>query len=181
MVSLARVLVTGAWLMVGVAFLDALAAAPRQDTEEDLQSRLQREPNPVKKARHEIRLGRLKLLEAIDAYDKQDANKAQDLLGAYLTHIRSSWQLLQSSGRNAFRHPEGFKELEIALREDGRFIEDLSHRLSFFDRSNVVKTAKEVEQIRAAVIKEIFPSERARDKAGKDVQHLKGRGSRVIP
>ena len=170
MVSLARVLVTGAWLMVGVAFLDAVAAAPRKDTEEDLRSRLQRESNPVKKARYEIRLGRLQLLEAIDAFDKHDANKAQDLLGAYLTHIRSAWQLLQSSGRNAFRHPEGFKELDIALREDGRLLEDLSHRLSYYERGEVDKTAKEIEQIRAEVIKELFPPERARDKAGINAQ-----------
>ena len=171
MVSLARVLITGAWLMVGVAFLDTVAAAPRNDTEEDLQSRLQRESNPVKKAKYEIRLGRLKLTEAIDAFDRHDANKAQDLLGAYLMHIRSSWQLLQSSGRNAFRHPGGFKELDIALREDGRFIEDLTLRLSYYDRGNVVRTSKELEQIRAAVIKELFPPERERGKAGKDVQH----------
>ena len=157
MVSLGRVLVTGACLLVGVALFDAVGAAPHQDTEEDLGSRLQRESNPVKKARYEIRLGRLQLLEAIDAFDKHDANKAQDLLGAYLTHIRSSWQLLQSSGRDAFRHPEGFKELDIALREDGRLLEDLSHRLSYYDRGDVDKTAKEIEQIRAKVIKELFP------------------------
>jgi hypothetical protein len=171
MVSLGRVLVTGAWLMVGVALLDAISVAPRKDTEEGLQSRLQRESDPVKKAEYEIRLGRLKLLEAIDAFDQNDANKAQDLLGAYLTHVRSSWQLLQSSGRNAFRHPEGFKELDIALRQDGRLIEDLSHRLSYYDRGNVVKTGEEIEQIRAAVMQELFPLERARAKAGKDVQH----------
>ena len=162
MVSLARVLVTGAWLMAGVALLDAVAAAPRRDTEGDLRSRLQRESNPIKKAKYEIRLGRVKLLEAIDAFDKHDANKAQDLLGAYLTHIRSSWQLLQSSGRNAFRNPEGFKELDIALREDGRLLEDLSHRLSYYERGDVDKTAKEIEQIRAEVIKELFPPVRTR-------------------
>ena len=170
MVSLARVLVTGAWLMVGVALLDAVAATPRKDTEEDLRSRLQRESNPIKKAKYEIRLGRLKLLEAIDAFGKHDANKAQDLLSAYLTHIRSSWQLLQSSGRNTFRHPEGFKELDIALRKDGRLLEDLSHRLSYFERGEVDKTAKEIEQIRAAVIKELFSPGRPRANGSKDAQ-----------
>jgi hypothetical protein len=171
MFSLARVLLTGAWLMAGVALFDAVAAAPRHDTEEDLLARLQRESDPVKKAKYEIRLGRLKLVEAIDAFDHQDANKAQNLLDAYLTHIRSSWQLLQSSGRNAFRHPEGFKELDIALREDVRFIEDLSHRLSYFDRGNLVKTGEELEQIRAKVMKELFPRERGHDRVGKDAPH----------
>jgi len=48
--------------------------------------------------------------------------------------------------------------------------EDLSHRLSYFDRGNVDKTAKEIEQIRAEVIKELFPPESARDKAGINAQ-----------
>ena len=165
-----RVLITGAWLMVGVAFLDAVAAAPRKDTEEDLRSRLQRESNPIKKAKYEIRLGRVKLLEAIDAFDKHDAHKARELLAAYLTHIRSSWQLLQNSGRNAFRHPEGFKELDIALREDGRLLEDLSHRLSYYERGEVEKTAKEIEQIRAEVIKKLFLPGGTRDKGSTDAQ-----------
>jgi len=50
MSSLARVLVTGAWLMVGVVCIDTMAAAPHTDTEEDLQARLQRESKPEKKA-----------------------------------------------------------------------------------------------------------------------------------
>jgi hypothetical protein len=165
-----RVLVTAAVLVAGV-LLGAAKPVPRHDTEEDLQRRLQRETKPVKKALYEIRLGRLKLLEAIDASGKRDLNETGELLGAYLAHIRSSWQLLQSSGRNAFRHPEGFKELDIALREDGRFLDDLSHRLSYYERGDVEKTVKEIEQIRAAVIKELFPPERARDKADKDAQH----------
>jgi hypothetical protein len=78
--------------------------------------------------------------------------------------------LLQSSGRDAFRHPEGFKELDIALREDARFLEDLSHRLSYYERGDVDKTAKEIGQIRAEVIKELFPPVRARDKKSKDAQ-----------
>jgi len=111
------------------------------------------------------------LREAIDAFDKQDAKKAQESLGDYLSHIRASWTLLQSSGRNAVRHPEGFRELDLALREDGRFIEDLSHRLSYFDRGNLVKAGEEIEQIRTKVIKELFPPVNPRNKSGRDVQH----------
>ena len=165
-----RVLLTGAWLIAGVVLLGAANPGPSRNTEQDLQLRLQRETNPVKKARYEIRLGRLKLIEAIDTFDKRDAQKARELLAAYLMHIRSAWQLLQSAGRNAFRNPEGFKQLDIALRVDGRFLEDLSHRLSYFERGEVDKTAKEIEQIRAEVIKELFPPVRARDKKSKDAQ-----------
>jgi hypothetical protein len=153
-----------------VLLLGAANPGPSRDTEQNLQLRLQRATKPVKKAQYEIRLARLKLTEAIDAFDKRDADKARELLAAYLAHIRSAWQLLQSSGRNAFRHPEGFKELDIALREDGRLLEDLGHHLSYYERSAVDKTAEEIEQIRADVIKALFSPVRARDKGSEDAQ-----------
>src|SRR5260370_25378250 len=105
------------------------SSARHADSESDLAARLQREQNPVKKAKYEIRLGRLKLNQAIDAYDKGSPDQSGQLLDAYLERMKSSWQILRDSGRNAVRQPQGFKELDIALREDSRTLEDLKHRV----------------------------------------------------
>jgi hypothetical protein len=137
-----------------------LSPARRPDAEGDLLARIQLEQNPVKKAKYEIRLGRVKLLQAIDAYGKGSLEQCQQLLGDYLGRIKDSWQLLQSSGRRAVRHPQGFKELDIELREDGRMLEDLKHRMPYMDREPVEKAAQEVERIRAEVLRALFPVER---------------------
>ena len=170
MVPLGRVLFTSACLIASVALLGAASPVPRRDNEQHLLNRLQQETRPVKKAKYEIRLARLKLLEAVDAVDQGGPEKVRELLSLYLAHIRTSWQLLQSSGRNAVRKPEGFKELDIALRRDGRILTDLGQRLPYFERGDVEKTAKEIEQIRAEVIKALFPPPRSRGKADRAVQ-----------
>jgi hypothetical protein len=129
------------------------------DKEADLLARLQRESDPVKKARIEIRLARLRLSEAADAYDKGNVEEADRLLSAYLERMNSAWARLKSSRRPAHKRPAGFKDLDIALREDARFLEDMKHRVSYGVRAPVERTAAEVEKLRDAVLKALFPAE----------------------
>jgi hypothetical protein len=144
-----------------LAFLCGGAGSARHaDSEEDLLARIQRENDPVRKAKYEIRLGRVKLEQAIDAYDQGHLEQCQKLLAAYLERMRGSWETLRSSGRRASRHPQGFKELDIALREDGRLLDDLKRRIPALDRGPAEKTAQEVEELRSEVLRVLFPAER---------------------
>jgi hypothetical protein len=129
----------------------------RRDNERDLLTRIARERNPVKKAKYEVRLARVKLFQAMEALDRKDVEGSQKLLRDYLERLKSAWATLQSSGRSAHRKPQGFKELDIELREDARYLEDLKHRFSYLDRGPVEKTAQEVEHLRSVVLKALFP------------------------
>jgi hypothetical protein len=152
-------------LLAGLLICGLLAppapAAPgrRPDKEADLLARLQRESNPVKKARIEIRLGRLKLSEAAGAYEKGNVEAADRLLSAYLERMNSAWERLKSSRRQAHKRPAGFKDLDIALREDARYLDDLKHRVPYMLRAPVEKVATEVEKLRDEVLKALFPTE----------------------
>lgn len=147
--------------VIFVVILAGGASPPRRrDSEADLLARLQREQNPVKKAKIEIRLARLKLLRGLDACQKDDHEQCQQGLSTYFDLISSSWQRLKSSGRQAVRQPQGFKELDIALREDLRRLEDLKRGVPFADRGEVEKTSEEIEKIRNEVLKALFPGER---------------------
>lgn len=152
--------------------------AGRRDTESSLLSRIERERNLVKKAKLEIRLGRLKLLQALAARDQGDVEGCYRLLEAYLERMKSAWATLKSSGRQAARRPEGFKELDIALREGGRLLEDLAHRVSYQERGPVEKVAKEIEQIRNEVLRALFPSEHSHS-AECGVLRCQGRNSAI--
>jgi len=134
-------------------------SARQPDKEEDLLARLERERNPVKKAKYEIRLGRLKLHQATDAYDRGSFDQSEQLLSAYLERMKSSWQILRDSGRRAVKQPQGFKELDIELREDWRLLDDLKHRVSYTDRGPIERTAHEVDRIRSEVLHALFPGE----------------------
>jgi hypothetical protein len=153
-------------LLIGVpTFLEGASSAPRSETEAQLLARLEKEHDPVKKSQEETRLARIKLLQAIQAYEQGNIERGAQLVSAYLGTIKESWQILRSSGRNAARHPQGFKDLDIELREDARLLGDLKQRISYFDREPIEKTEKEVEQVRTEVLLALFPAARAPEAA----------------
>jgi len=141
------------WGMVSLACLCAFGS----ETEELLLRRIESESNRVKKAKDEIRLADLKLEQARNAYEQGDVQVGAKLLEAFVGDMETAWKILQESGRQAAKQPQGFKELDISLRHDGRLLEDLEHRVAYFDRGPVEKAAEEMEHLRAEVLRALFP------------------------
>ena len=148
-------LILGGWLVFGILVLPGSAFG--RDTEEQLLQRIQSERNPVRKAKDEIKLARLKLTQVQDAYSQGHTEAGAKLLGALVDIMKASWKLLQNSGRKASKQPEGFRELEIALRENVRLLQDLGRTVSYFDRPPLVNAAQELEQMRYEVLHALFP------------------------
>jgi len=146
----------------GMVFLRGMCASARE-TEEQLLEHIQSEPNPVKKAKYEIRFANLKLEQARDAYEQRDVQLGSKLLEVFVEHMKTSWRILQESGRQAAKQPQGFKELDISLRQDVRLLEDLRHRVAYFDRGPVDKAAQEMERVRSEVLRALFPAAKPRD------------------
>ena len=145
------------FLACWLAFPAGMLPARRADKEGDLVARLARETDPVNHAKLEIRLARVKLFQAIAAFDQGNIAGCRELLAGYLERLRSAWSTLQKSGRPAHKRPQGFKELDIELREDSRYLEDLKHRFPFTERESVEKVAHDVEDLRNEVLKALFP------------------------
>ncbi len=140
-----------------LALSAATLLARRADKEGDLLARLEHETEPVKHAQFEIRLAHVKLAQATEAFDQGNITDSRELLGAFLERLRSAWSTLQKSGRPAHKRPQGFKELDIELREDARYLEDLKHRFPYSEREPVEKVAHEVDELRNEVLKALFP------------------------
>jgi len=153
-------------LLIGVpGFLAGASPAPPPESEAQLLARVEKEQDPVRKSKLESRLARIKLQQAIRTYEQGNTEQGEQLVSAYLARIKDAWQILTSSGRNAAHASRGFKELDIELREDARLLDDLKHRISYFDRGPVEKVEKEVEQERAEVLHALFPVTRAPEAA----------------
>ena len=161
-----RPLLSIAFLLIGVpAFLAGASSAPPSETEAQLLARMQKEHDPVRKSKEETRLARIKLRQAIQAYEQGNTEQGAQLVSEYLGRMKDSWQTLRSSGRNAAHAPQGFKELDIELREDARLLDDLKRRISYYERDPIEKAEKEVEQMRAEVLQALFPAARAPEAA----------------
>ena|SRR5579863_4512703 len=148
-------------LTVGAPAAESFALR-HADNEADLAARIAREQDPVKKAKYEIRLGDLKLQQAASAYDQDQFESGEKLLNSYSDQMKDAWKLLKESGRDAVRKPAGFKELDIALREDARQLDDLQHRVPFTDRGPLDKVTQEINQTHAEVMAALFPPGRSR-------------------
>jgi len=140
-----------------LALSAATLLARRADKEGDLVARLEHETDPVKRAKLEIRLAHVKLVQATETFDQGNIAGSRELLGAFLERVHSAWSTLQKSGRPAHKKPQGFKELDIELREDVRYLEDLKHRFPYAEREPVEKVAHEVDDLRNEVLKALFP------------------------
>jgi hypothetical protein len=159
----------GTILPIGLAFAGLLLAAPSavgRDTEEQLVERIKSEPNPVKKAKAEVKVSRFQLAKVQDAYSHGRVEDGAKLLATFMETLNTSWKLLHDSGRTAAKHPEGFRELEIALREDGRALKDLERVVDYFDRAPLEGAVKDLEQMQGQLIHELFPGGSSRNKNG---------------
>ncbi|HUZ46602.1 MAG TPA: hypothetical protein VMW54_08190 [Terriglobia bacterium] len=130
---------------------------PSNEKEEKLVAKIEREMNPGKKARLQIRLARMKLLTAIESYDHNDFEKGRMLLQEYREQINASWKTLQGSRRGIAKHFRAYKDLEIGLREDERLLNDLRHRVPYPENRSIETIAKESGEIHSQVLGVLFP------------------------
>ncbi len=128
-----------------------------KDTEAKLVASIARERKPIKRAKLEVRLGTVQLRQAIRAYDRSQIPEGQKLLLSFLGDMENSWKILQSTGRNAAKKPDGFQQLEIALHEDARRLDDLRRRVFYLDRGPVEQALSTVERLHGKVLLALFP------------------------
>lgn len=143
-------------------------AAPRE-SEENLQQKIQREAKPIKKSKLQIHLARLHLEKALAAYGKGEEAQGRELLKLYVAQIEAAEETLRSSGRRASRQPQGFKELEIAARENAWRLSELKKRLRVESRGAVDEVLERAERVHEHVIRALFPSPRSSRVASAEV------------
>jgi hypothetical protein len=152
---------------VGIALISAMALvmgttipvlARSHDNETKLMAKLQRETNPVRKAKIEVKLGRLKLHKAFSAYSDGHYDDCWKLLDDYQSYMEKAWADLQASGKNAAKKSDGFKQLDIGLRESRRDMEDFETRITYDERKAVEKIRLKTENLHNRVLTALFPA-----------------------
>jgi hypothetical protein len=143
--------------LVVLGLIPICTSAKSHETAADLQQRIDSDQNPVKKAKDEVKLAELKLDDVKGEYSAGRIDSGQKVLGTFVDEMKTSWKLLQDSGRKAPRQPDGFKELEIALRENERILQDLARTVSYFDRAPIMKAVMDLDQMRNEVLQAQFP------------------------
>lgn len=132
---------------------------PRQnkDKEYKLTEKIERERNPGKRARLQIRLAKLKLNQANAAYSHRDFVEGKILMQEYLKQVRNSWATLQNTQNAIRKHVRAFMDLEISLREDDRLLRDMQRHIPYPESETIKQVAIESSAIHKQVLEVLFP------------------------
>jgi len=146
-----------------LSFVSVCSLCPRslsargKENEAKLLASIEREKKPVKKAKLEVRLGRLQLQQAIKAYEKQQIPEGQKLLSSSVEDMEQAWNILKASGRNAAKEPQGFRTLEIALNADSRRLDDLRRETFYLNRPPLDDALRKLNHLHEQVLLALFP------------------------
>jgi hypothetical protein len=128
-----------------------------QDPAAKFRSRFARESDPLRKARLMPQYGDLQFQQIQIALD--DGNIAQAVVDArnFRDQARSCAQELDAKEPDPEKHPGGFKQLQISLRQSLRRLEDIIVRLNTDDNKPFIEVRKDLEELDRHLVRELFP------------------------
>ena len=145
------------------------AAYPSQQVQQGLQQpdkrvdelqkerdKLKREKDPVGHTKIDIRISEILLGFIGDSAKNGDFDQMQKQLQEYSAVIDDAADTMMKTGRDANRHPGGFKDLEISLRHQMSRLEGLGQGLTFEHRDPVIKAKEIASGIRDRLIKALL-------------------------
>src|SRR5580704_9769785 len=123
--------------------------------------KLKRLTDPVDRTKTDINISEILLSLAGDAVRSGEPELLEKRLGEYSGTIQDAHQTMIKTGRDAYRKPGGFKDLEIALRRQMRTLDDLGHSLTFDQREPVTKAKQLASDIHEDLFKALFGEKNA--------------------
>jgi hypothetical protein len=150
----------GAWalslmaaLFLGPALADEGAAA--------LRSRFDAESDPVRKAKLMPKLGEAEFHDIRKQVDEGLLPDAIALLKQYRDEVQLCANGLDTAKIDAEKHPSGFKELQISLRESLRRLNEITRGLSADEQAPFLEFREDLDEINRHMIQKLFPHEPA--------------------
>jgi len=142
------------------AFLLAALVTPPARAEESLEglrAEFHRETDAVKRAKLFPKLGAALIAEMRKQESARQYEGVAPLFLEYRDGASAAYDGLAASGRDAEKHPKGFRELEMHLRQSLHALNDIVFGLPLEDREPLRGPQQEIEQIEERLIRALFP------------------------
>lgn len=120
-------------------------------------SRFEHETDPVHKAKLIVPLGTAEFDQIEKQVIDSDISDALSGVRAYQGQVMLCEKGLDAKGVDAEKHPAGFKELEISVRESLRRLDNVLVRLSGDDQKPFLDVRKSLDDVNRHLIKQLFP------------------------
>lgn len=145
---------------VGWAVLMIVAAASSvvaQNRVAELRARFQSETNPVHKAKLLPRLADAEFSEAQNQVAAGNLADAAAIVEKVRDEAHTADGALDGTKRDAEKHPDGYRQLQISVRESVRRLNDILTGLAGDDQKPFQEVRDDLEKLDRQLIHQLFP------------------------
>jgi hypothetical protein len=128
-----------------------------QDSLAKFEAQYELERDPVVKAKILAKDGRLELDQVRADLKTNNEEQALSDLEHYRDEVELSVKALSTTGLNAEKHPGGFKELQISLRQTLRSVDDVIDSLPYDKRPWFQAVRSDLAKSQATLMDQLFP------------------------
>ena len=143
----------------GLAFSVALLSGSffAQDHTAELRARFSAETDPVHKAKLLTKLFDSEFREIQDLIGAGKLNEASPIADQLADEADSAAKALDARAKDAEKHPEGYKQLEMSVRGSLRRMNNILIELSGEDQKPFLAVRDRLEVLEKQLIRELFP------------------------
>jgi hypothetical protein len=128
-----------------------------QDQISTFRSRLEHDPDPVHKARIMKELGDAEFQQIQKDLAAGDDPDAVAVLEKYQAEAQGCVKDLDAKEIDAEKHPNGFKQLQVSIRQSLRRLDDILPSLTADEQKPFLEVRKQLEHLDRHLIRELFP------------------------
>ncbi len=145
--------------VAGIAL--AISAAPgtmqTQDRTAEFRAKFAHQTDPIQKAKLLPQLGDAEFQEIQKETGAGNLSVALDILREYHDEAQACEKALDGTGRDPEKHPNGYKQLQISVRESLRRLDDLLVGLSAEEQKPFLDIRNNLDEMNRQLIHELFP------------------------
>jgi hypothetical protein len=147
------------WTIAGAASLGLPVPKEMlpQNSTAELRSRFSHETDPVRKAKLLVPLGEAEFRDILKDTDSDNFGEALAIFQQYRDEAQACQKALEGKEPDPEKHPNGFKQLQISLRQSLRRLSDIIVELPADEQKPFLDVRRDLEQIDRQLIHELFP------------------------
>ncbi len=127
------------------------------DRTAELRARFQKELDPVHKARMVASLADAEFRDMHAKIDEGDLSGAAEIAGQVRDEAQASKKALDAKIHDPEAHPDGYKQLEISVRESVRRLDDILVGLAKDEQNPLMQVRTELDELERQIIHQLFP------------------------
>lgn len=148
---------------IALAVASSTSAAPRaqallpETNTAELRSRFTNETDPIRKAKLLVPLGDAEFRDILKDEDSENFEEALAIFRQYRDEAQICQKALEGREPDPEKHPNGFKQLQISLRQALRRLSDIIVDLPGDEQKPFLDVRRDLDQMDRQLIHELFP------------------------